>query len=84
MDELMDSDDKAMFAPLMEEEAKIATANNKEHLMMLSYLITVVNKTKPPRPGRSTVTCLTTLVAGTNERKTGRRSPQAETSRARH
>jgi hypothetical protein len=83
MDELVDSDDKAMFAALIEKEAEIATADDKEHLM-LSCLITVVNKTKPQRPGRPTVTCLTTLVAGTNERKTGRRSPQAETSRARH
>jgi hypothetical protein len=36
MDKLMDSDDETMFTALMEEEAKIAVTDDKEHLMMLS------------------------------------------------
>jgi hypothetical protein len=52
MDELMDSDDETMFAALM-EEAEIAVADDKEHLMMLSCLITLYARTdaKPRRGG---------------------------------
>jgi hypothetical protein len=39
MDEIMDSDDKAMLAALIEEEAEIATADDEENLMMMSCLI---------------------------------------------
>jgi hypothetical protein len=39
MDELMNSNDEAMFASLMEEEAEIATGDGEEHLMMMSCLM---------------------------------------------
>jgi hypothetical protein len=53
MDELMDSDDKIMFTALMEEEAEIAVADDKEHLMMLSCLMALYARTdaKPCRGG---------------------------------
>jgi hypothetical protein len=49
MDELMDSDDETMFATLMEEEAKIAAADDEEHLIMLSCLMALYahNDAKP-------------------------------------
>jgi hypothetical protein len=45
MDELMDSDDETMFAALMEEEAEIAVADDEEHLMMLSCLMALCQRT---------------------------------------
>jgi hypothetical protein len=48
MDEIMDSDDQAMLAALMEEEAEIATADDEEHLMMMSCLICGCSKETLP------------------------------------
>jgi hypothetical protein len=48
MDEIMDSDDKAMLAALMEEEAEIATCDDEEHLMTMSCLICGCSKETPP------------------------------------
>jgi hypothetical protein len=36
MDGLMDSDDKTMFAALMEEESESAATDDDKHLMVLS------------------------------------------------
>jgi hypothetical protein len=49
----MDSDDETMFAALMEEEAKIATGDDEEHLLMLSCLMALYahNDAKPRRGG---------------------------------
>jgi hypothetical protein len=58
MDELMESDDEAMFATLMEEEAKIVAYDDEEHSMMLLCLMALYtrNDAKPrcggPVPGR--------------------------------
>jgi hypothetical protein len=50
----MDSDDEAMFAPLMGEEAKIATTDDEEHWMMLSCLMALYDRDKAkPRQGGS-------------------------------
>jgi hypothetical protein len=53
MDELMDFDDETMFTAMMEEEVKIAVADDKEHLMMLSCLMALYARTdtKPHRRG---------------------------------
>jgi hypothetical protein len=59
MDELMDSDDETMFATLMEEEAEISVAENKEHLMMLSCLSALYTciDAKPRRRGSAPGCC---------------------------
>jgi hypothetical protein len=53
MDELMESDDAAMFATLMEEEAKIVAYDDEEHSMMLLCLMALYtrNDAKPRRRG---------------------------------
>jgi hypothetical protein len=53
MDKLMDSDDETMFSALTEEEAEITTADDEEHLMMLSCLMALYarNDAKPRRGG---------------------------------
>jgi hypothetical protein len=54
MDELMDSNDKTMFAALMEEEAKITVSDDDEHLMMLSCLMALyTHSDAKPRHGGS-------------------------------
>jgi hypothetical protein len=49
----LDSDDEIMFAALMEEEAAVASADDKEHLMMLSCLMALYARdgAKPRRGG---------------------------------
>jgi hypothetical protein len=45
MDELMDSDNETMFTALMEDEAEIAVVDKEEHLMMLSGLMALYQRT---------------------------------------
>jgi hypothetical protein len=53
MDEFMDSDDEIMFAALMEEEADIVVADDKENLMMLSCLMALYARDAKPHCGGS-------------------------------
>jgi hypothetical protein len=62
----MDSNDKTMFATLMEEEAVVASADDEEHLMMLLCLMALYARdgVKPWRGG---------LVPGRRKTKTRQR-----------
>jgi hypothetical protein len=49
----MDSDDKTMFAALMEVEAEIIVTDEEEHLMMLCCLMALYTRDTKPRHGGS-------------------------------
>jgi hypothetical protein len=53
MDKLMDSDYETMFTALMEEEVKIAVADDEEHLMMLSCLMALYTRNAAARRVRA-------------------------------
>jgi hypothetical protein len=54
----MDSANEMMFSALMEEEADVASANDKEHLMMLSCLMAMyAHAGAKPRRGGSAQGC---------------------------
>jgi hypothetical protein len=53
MDKLMDSHDETMFTALMEEEVKIAVADDEEHLMMLSCLMALYARNATARRVRA-------------------------------